>query len=157
MSDWQRVQRASLGIAGSLILLIGIGHIFMPSLGYTEIATQGMTEQAKEHFYFLGTYAICTFLLAFGALTLSHALNPKEMHTLIFSAILSIVWLIRLALQFAYPVQVPIFGLEHPHPILVPVLSVIAAAFVIATIAGILVSHERRKASNKENPGADSA
>ncbi|GAB3832389.1 hypothetical protein ACFPIJ_54295 [Dactylosporangium cerinum] len=43
----------------------------------------------------------------------------------------------RLALEFAYPVDVQIFVLQCPHTVIAPVLAVIAAAFTTATLASL--------------------
>jgi hypothetical protein len=47
------------------------------------------------------------------------------------------VWWLRVALEFSYPVDVPIFFLDYPHPVLVPVLIIIASSFTSATAAGM--------------------
>jgi hypothetical protein len=130
----------SLRLAGGLILLIGIGHIFMPEWGYTSVATAGMTTTAKEHFYFLGTYAICAFLLAFGILSVLQARVPLHPTTLAFSTVMALLWICRLFLEFAYPVRLRIFVLENPHPLLVLILATIAVCFIVAAWAGRLAS-----------------
>lgn len=59
----------SLRTAGGLLLLIGVGHMFMPEWGYAPSAVAGMADLVEEHFYYLGTYAIGSFLLAFGIMS----------------------------------------------------------------------------------------
>jgi hypothetical protein len=121
-----------LRVAGTLVSLIAIGHIFMPAFGYADAVTSGMPVPVKEHFYYLGTYAICTFLFAFATLTFYHARTAGTPAALVFSATMAVVWWLRVALEFSYPVDVPIFFLDRPHPVLVPVLLIIAIAFTAA-------------------------
>lgn len=131
-----QVERWSLRGAGTLVSLIAIGHIFMPIFGYPDTVTSGMPVPVKEHFYYLGTYAICTFLFAFATLTFYHARTAGTPAARVFSATMAAVWWLRVALEFSYPVDVPIFFLDRPHPVLVPVLLTVAIAFTAAVVAG---------------------
>jgi hypothetical protein len=131
-----QVERWSLRVAGTLVSLIAIGHIFMPAFGYPDTVTSGMPVAIKEHFYYLGTYAICTFLFAFATLTFYHARTAGTPAARVFSATMAAVWWLRVALEFSYPVDVPIFFLDRPHPVLVPVLLIIAIAFTMAVVTG---------------------
>jgi hypothetical protein len=134
-----RVERWGLRVAGTLVSLIAVGHIFMPAFGYPAAVTSSMTAPVKEHFYYLGTYAICTFLFAFATLAFYHARTagtPAAPAGRAFSATMAVVWWLRVALEFSYPVDVPIFFLDRPHPVLVPVLLIVAIAFTAAAAAG---------------------
>jgi hypothetical protein len=134
-----QAERWSLRVAGTLVSLIAIGHIFMPAFGYPAAVTSGMTAPVKEHFYYLGTYAICTFLFAFATLTFYHsrtAGTPAAPAARAFSVTMAVVWWLRVALEFSYPVEVPIFFLDRPHPVLVPVLLIVAIAFTAAATVG---------------------
>jgi len=133
MTNWHLVERWALRLAGALVLAIGVGHAFLPTLGYPTSATDGMSRAAEDHFYFLGTYAIGTFLLAFAALSFIHSTRPS----LAFSTAMAAVWIARLALEFAYPVDVQIFLLRHPHPPIAAMLAIIATAYTTASIAGL--------------------
>jgi hypothetical protein len=98
-----------------------------------------MTQVAREHFFFLGTYAIGMFLQGMAVLAFLHSTRPGTTETLAFSAVMTLVWGIRLGLEFAYPVEVPIFTLDRPHTAIAPVLTVIATAFAAATLAGVAI------------------
>lgn len=132
----RQVERWSLRVAGTLVSLIAIGHLFMPAFGYPDAVSSGMTVPVKEHFYYLGTYAICTFLFAFATFTFYHARTAGTPAARAFSATMAVVWWLRVALEFSYPVDVPIFFLGRPHPVLVPVLLIVAIAFTLAAAAG---------------------
>lgn len=133
MSAWDRVERAALRLAGALVLTIGIGHAFLPTLGYPTSTTDAMSPTVKDHFYYLGTYAIGTFLLGFAVLSFIYSTRPS----LVFSTTMAAVWTTRLALEFAYPVDVQIFLLQRPHTVIAPVLAIIAAAYTTAAIVGL--------------------
>ena len=76
MTPRPQLQTWSLRLGGLLVLAIGVGHVFMPTLGYSEAVTRGMSAAARDHFFSLGTYAICSFLLAFGLLACSIRSSP---------------------------------------------------------------------------------
>lgn len=136
MKKTNRLEALSLRVAGGLILLIGLGHVLMPTLGYSASATAGMSVAAKDHFYFLGTYAICSFLLAFSALSIAASYAPGVWTTRTFSVVMAAVWTSRVILEVRYPVALQIYVLRNPHPILLPILLTIALAFTVAAWAG---------------------
>lgn len=125
--------QTALRIAGALITMIGIGHIFMPTLGYDDVTTRGMDARAMNHFYYLGTYAICAFLLGMAALAFVFARRPGP-HQRELALVLLIVWAVRLVLELRFPVDVPIFFLANPHPVIVGVLVAIVASLAIAAL-----------------------
>ena len=133
MSTSDRIERWALRLAGAFVLAIGVGHAFLPTLGYPTSATAGMSRAAEEHFYYLGTYAIGMFLLGFALLSFISSTRPS----LAFSTVMTMVWTIRLVLEFAYPVDIQIFLLQRPHTIITPVLAAIAAAYITASLAGL--------------------
>jgi hypothetical protein len=124
--------RWALRLAGALVLAIAAGHAVLPTLGYAPSASAGMTGAARDHFYYLGTYAIGAFLLGFAVLTFVHSARPPS---LAFPAVMTAVWTLRLALELAYPVDLRIFVLDRPTTVIAPVLVTIAAAFATATVA----------------------
>jgi hypothetical protein len=128
----RRGYRWALRLAGVLVLAIAVGHAFLPTIGYPPSASAGMTGAARDHFYYLGTYAIGAFLLGFAVLTLMHSARPPS---LAFPAVMTAVWAVRLALELAYPVDLRIFVLDRPTVVITPVLLTIAAAFATATAA----------------------
>lgn len=134
---------SSLRVAGGLLLLIGIGHMFMPEWGYAPSAIAGMSNLVAEHFYFLGTYAIGSFLLAFGIMSFVHARQPDSQSTLAFATVMALLWALRVALEFQYPVRLSIFGLQNPHPVLLPILITIAGCFGVAAYGSRRASWRR--------------
>lgn len=102
----------------------------MPSFGYTAEALAAVPELQRDHFVYLGTYAIGTFLVAFGILTLLS--DPRHQSTMetAFWGLMIIVWGTRLVLELIFPVNLPLFFLNEPH---LPLL----AAFVLILLGYI--------------------
>lgn len=71
--------RVLMSVGALFTGLIGFGHIFMPDYGYQSVVFENMASPVRDHFYFLGTYAVCLFLLSFAVLSLyfSKLVNPK--------------------------------------------------------------------------------
>lgn len=126
-------------VSGSLIPLIGIGHIFFPVYGYdgTVQAFFRQSPPIADHFYYLATWAICNFLLFMGITTIyigwSAKLRIQSPGFIRFFCLLSaVLWLLRLLLELRYPVQLSLFGIAAPTNNLIIVLSIIVAGFVLA-------------------------
>lgn len=136
-----------LRMSGFLVLLIGVAHFAMPSFGYTVDALTEIPEVQREHFVYLGTYAIGTFLVAFGILTLicdpiSHSFMERT-----FVGLMAIVWSLRLVLELIFPVNLSLFFLSAPHLPLLFVLSLILLGY-FAGLARIVVGTALPKANN---------
>ncbi len=132
--------KTPLLIGGAITLFIGIGHIFIPAMGYEESVSQSMQPAIRDHFYYLATYAICSFLLAFGLLSIYFLRTGPSRHTTVFATIMALVWITRMVLEFIYPVEVRIFMLEHPHEVLSGVIFLVALLYVIPSVYGWIES-----------------
>lgn len=118
-----------------MISCIGVGHIFMPSLGYEPGVPAEMTPVVRDHFYYLGTYAICLFLLAQGFISIyASRLKYRDVAGVI-CMVFNIVWIGRMILEVIYPVRLRLFFLEEPTVVLFPVIGVIAFIYTIGSIA----------------------
>jgi hypothetical protein len=126
--------RWALRVAGALMLAIGLGHTVMPTLGYPDAVPAAMEPATRDHFYYLGTYAIGAFLLGFAALTFAHSRRPPAP---VFAVIMAAVWTVRLVLEVVYPVDIQIFALERPTTVITPVLGAIVAAFAVAAASSL--------------------
>ena len=109
-----------LWIGGLITLLIGIMHFFMPTFGYSTAVPESMTSTTRDHFYYLGTYAIGAFLLTFGNLSLYIARNEQHDIALVFSILLTALWFTRTILEIIYPTHLKLFLLENPIVVLLP-------------------------------------
>jgi predicted anti-sigma-YlaC factor YlaD len=95
--------RGALLFGGAATAMIGVGHIFMPAAGYAPSIAQGMTPDVRDHFYFLGTYAICGFLLSFATLSLYFSAQRYGPASLVVCSVLAMFWSGRVVLELIYP------------------------------------------------------
>lgn len=130
--------RAALLFGGAMTGVIAIGHIFLPTFGYDPAVAQSLTAPVRDHFYFLGTYAICSFLFAFAGLSLYFAFQVRNPATPLVSALLALVWIARFVMELIFPVALPIFFLAEPHVPLAIVTATIALSYSVAALAGPL-------------------
>jgi hypothetical protein len=126
--------KIALRIGGLFTLFIGIAHIFMPDLGYEPSVPLSMTPAIRDHFYYLATYAICTFLLTLGVISI-YASKIKYVNVSLFICIiLSVLWIGRTILEIKYPVHVKLFFLDIPTVALLPVIAFIALTYSIGSV-----------------------
>lgn len=129
------IYRWGLRLGGTIIFLIGLGHILMPSYGYSPSVLEGWSSPAIDHFYYLATYIICGFLISIGLLSLIYSNHGISRITAWFTLVISALWLLRLALELLYPVKLQIFFLANPNPVLLAVLSIACAGYIISALA----------------------
>lgn len=130
-----RLLKLALLSGDILATVIGVAHIFMPSLGYSSIMSSSMTTEIRDHFYYLATYAIGAFLLTLGFLSIYFSRLDYPKASLVVCAALSVLWITRAILEFAYPVEIGIFFMDRPTVVLFPVISTIAAMYSAATVS----------------------
>lgn len=140
----QTVIKWSLLVGGLLCTLIGTGHIFMPTLGYSAHLVQNMPPEVSDHFYYLGTYAICSFLLGFGIISIYLSSVPFSTNTLVISFVLTMIWISRAMMEFIYPVELKIFMLDAPHSVLAVIITFLAILYSMAVICGYLLLKKQK-------------
>lgn len=121
-------------LAGLMILPIALGHFVMPTLGYDAGDILAIPALQRDHFVYLGTYAIGSFLLAMSGLTLYFAVRAPGPEALVFFRVMAAVWVGRVLLEFLYPVDLRIFFLARPHGVLLAVTGLIAAGYLLASV-----------------------
>jgi hypothetical protein len=131
-----RFRSLALTVGGSITCIIGVAHIFMPTLGYDQSVPQAMAPAVRAHFYYLGTYAICGFLLSLGLLSLYFARFAETRHALVVCTVLAFFWTARTILEILYPVDLRLFVLASPHLALLVVITFLALTYTAATVAG---------------------
>ena len=129
-----RFLQLALLIGGVLTAVIGVGHIFMPTLGYDASIPSAMAPAVRDHFYYLGTYAICAFLLSFAFLSLYASRTATSRFARVVCSTLALFWVVRAILEVRYPVDVRIFFLKTPHTVLLPVICFLAALYSLAAL-----------------------
>ncbi len=133
----QVLPRLAVFLSGVLVLAIGLAHFVMPVLGYDGRDLEAIPEAQREHFVYLGTYAIGLFLVCFALLTLHAGIRGPEGQSAVFLGLMSLVWGGRLVLEFLYPVSLPLFFLTHPHPVLAAVILAIWSGYVLGFAASM--------------------
>ena len=131
------MRNIGLIFSGSIITLIGIGHLFFPTFGYSEDVQSYLRQspQIADHFYYLATYAICSFLLFMGTTTIymgslkDSAQNPQFIRFFIIMSI--VLWSARLLMELKYPVKLSLFGISEPTNSLFIALSLIIIGFMV--------------------------
>jgi hypothetical protein len=127
--------RGALIIGGLLTAMIGIGHIFMPTLGYDRSVSMAMEPAIREHFYYLGTYAICAFLLSLAFLSIYFSRIEYSRASLVVGSVLAVLWIARAILEFIYPVEIRIFFLQTPHGVLLSVVVFLAFIYSFSALS----------------------
>ena len=140
-----KLLRLSLQLGGIITMCIGLAHIFMPEFGYSEDISSSMNLNTREHFYYLGTYAIAGFLLTLGGLSVYFSRTENTKNSAVVGLFLAVLWILRAILEFLYPVELPIFLLDAPHLALLPVITFLALSYSIGVVKGYkhLLAEER--------------
>lgn len=125
-------------LAGILVLMIGLAHFVMPSIGYATDALAAIPESQRDHFVYLGTYAIGTFLCTFGILTLLSDPARAGRFETAFLALMVLIWAARLVLEFLYPVDLALFFLAKPHGPLAAVILFILMGYGAGLASGLM-------------------
>lgn len=123
----------ALRIAGAMVLAIGLAHIAMPTHGYAPSVAAGLSAQEKAHFYDLATYAIASFLIAFGGMSLFLSYRRASLEAAAFSGLMLLVWAVRLGLELLYPVDFALFFVTEPHLGLIGALTALVILYAVAT------------------------
>jgi len=127
--------RVAIVGAGLMVLAIGIAHFFMPAFGYAGEDLSSVPQVQREHFVYLGTYAIGLFLVSFAILTIMAGKVRPTLQMTVFLGLMTIVWGGRLVLELLFPVTLPLFFLSNPHPVLAATILVIWLAYGIGFVA----------------------
>ncbi len=139
-----RLVRTGLRLSGLMVLAIGLSHFAMPNLGYTPDAIAAVPDAQRDHFVYLGTYAIGTFLVSLAVMTFfADPTSSNALHRT-FLGLMVAVWGTRLVLELIYPVTLSLFFLFDPHPVLLVAILLIWAGYILAFTASLLHSeHEK--------------
>ncbi|MCI5077175.1 hypothetical protein [Oricola sp.] len=118
-------------VAGMMVLAIGLAHFALPTLGYATADLAVIPDAQREHFVFLGTYSIAFFLISFAVMTLFARLETPRREMTVFLGLMVVVWTARLVLELIYPVELPLFFVPKPHPMLIVTLTIIALGYAV--------------------------
>ena len=117
--------------AGSLVLLAGLMHLFMPGFGFAPADVAAVPEPQRSEFVFLGTYAVGLLLTACAVLTLFVDTRAPSRLTRLFLGLMIAVWCARIGLELVYPVELSLFAIGNPHLLILALLVVICLAYAV--------------------------
>jgi hypothetical protein len=115
----------------------------MPTFGYDPSVPIAMAPVVRDHFFYLGTYAICAFLLSFSSLSLYFSTRAYDRASLIVCTVFAAFWVARAVLEFQFPVELRIFFLQSPHAVLSAVILTLAVSYSIAAFWGWATAQRR--------------
>lgn len=133
--------------SGCIISVIGLAHTIFPTYGYSDEVQDFFKKSPlmADHFFYLATYAICSFLLFIGAVTIyvgaSIEFGKNNSKFISYYTVLSIaLWSGRLLLEIKYPVRLSLFKISEPTNNLVIVLSLIVIGFTVGLFTNLKLS-----------------
>jgi hypothetical protein len=122
-------------IGGAIALAIGAAHFLMPSWGYDGLVLQSIPKIPRDHFVFLGTYAIGLFLVGAGVMSLHFAMVGGSQTAKLFAALQAAFWAARVLLEVLYPSHLQIFFLNDPPAALGAISAIAFVSYSVAFIA----------------------
>jgi hypothetical protein len=129
-----KLLQISLRLGGIITLAIGLAHLFFPNAGYGREIADSMSPAIRDHFFFLATYAIAGFLLSLGAISVLFSRLGHLPSSITIACVLAALWLARLGMELAWPVEVPLFILQRPSSLILPTIGLMAALYVAAAL-----------------------
>ena len=125
-----KLLQMSLRLGGILTLAIGVAHLWFPGAGYARAIPDAMPAPVRDHFYYLATFAIATFLLSLGPISVLFSRLTHVPSASLVACVLATLWSARFALELLYPVEVSLFSVAHPSAVLLPVIGMTAALYL---------------------------
>lgn len=139
------ITNVAIIFGATVMTMIGAMHMAMPTIGYEPSVRDALAPGLREHFYYLGTYAIGGFLFALAGLSL---LALGTARAWLASGLLAALWGARSLLEVLYPVELPLFILAHPHPVLLTVMLILTTFYALGALApAVFVKRRPRGAS----------
>jgi len=129
-----KLLQMGLRLGGLLTLAIGLAHLLFPAAGYDHAIPDSMSPQVRAHFYYLATFAIATFLLALGSISVLFSRLTDVPSAALIACIFAALWTARFGLELLYPVNVLLFALARPSTFLLPVIGLTAALYMTSAV-----------------------
>jgi hypothetical protein len=129
-------------IGGAIALVLGTAHFFLPNWGYDGLVLQLIPEIPRDHFVYLGTYAIGLFLVSVGVMSFHFAKLGGSQTAKLFAALQAAFWAARVLLEVRYPSHLQIFFLSEP-PFALGAISAIAFVSYSAAFSACLAPPAR--------------
>ena len=108
-------------IIGSIQILVGLLHFFMP-LYFSKSEAFLLLPSTEMSYLLLVTYAVGILLVAFGASTILLSIKAKELGKILYfyMIIQALLWTARVILELMYPVELEMFGIKPFTVIVLP-------------------------------------
>lgn len=117
---------------GTIALVIGVAHFFLPTWGYDGALLETVPEAPRDHFVYLGTYAIGMFLLIAGTMSIHLSGVAATSTTTLFALLQTAFWAGRFVLEVSFPSRLRIFFLSEPAAALMLVSVVACVSYAVA-------------------------
>jgi hypothetical protein len=128
------VPKWGLRAGGLVVIAIGLAHFFLPTFGYDPAIPAAMDPGSGAHFFYLGTYAIGGFLIAFGIISLYTSKLADTRTAALFAGLMALMWGWRTALEIIYPVELRLFILDRPTLVLLPALAALTIVYACSAL-----------------------
>ncbi len=130
-TNGQWIPRAILW-AGVIEVLVGAMHFLMPPFVFRSAGFVSLSASEAD-FVRLILFALGFLLVALGSLTVVVSLHQEEWHGLLLPllTIQSLLWCARIGIEVHYPVAVPLFFLDQPTTLVMPLLVFETLLFVL--------------------------
>jgi hypothetical protein len=132
-----------LRTGGLVALAIGAAHFLLMEMGYDAALLESIPDAPRDHFAYLGTYAIGLFLVNVGVMSLYFSKSGIGTGARVFAAGQVVFWAARIALELAYPARLRIFFLDDPPLALVGASAVALAGYGLALACSLGREHRR--------------
>jgi Mn2+/Fe2+ NRAMP family transporter len=117
---------------GTIALVIGVAHFFLPTWGYDGALLETVPEAPRDHFVYLGTYAIGMFLLIAGIMSIHLAGVAATSTATLFALLQTAFWADRFILEVSFPSRLRIFFLSEPATALMLVSAIACVSYAVA-------------------------
>jgi hypothetical protein len=128
-------------IAGIIEAVAGLSHFALPHFAYQSKGFS-LLDQNEVGFVTAGVFSVGILLMTFGSLTVYLSLREDtSTEVLLYYAITqSILWLMRIVIEIAYPIKIHLFLINQPTVILLPLF---IFEFLLFTTAAMLIYKKR--------------
>lgn len=134
MIRYARTIRSVLTLAGTIDIALGLVHFLMPGLIYKSEGFHQLSS-VETDMVTLSTVSVGVLLIAIGVISILCAVKyelSKELSRSV-TLVLTILWLIRIIFELAFPVRIPLLYIASPTQVILPGLIVLWMVYAFTT------------------------
>ena len=122
--------------AGIVEIVVGLLHFVMPLFANHSPGLRSLSG-SESNFATLSIFSVGLLLVAFGSLTILVSFKSQELKGLLLSflTIKSLLWCARVGLEIMFPVTIPLFYIQRPTTVVMPLLILVALLFIIPMVS----------------------